>query len=110
MILEKIEEEVGVMPTIVLITPKEETKIKMGRGHSCDMRIHDISVSRIHSIIQYQDGQFKLFDNDSKFGTLIHMKDPYLIKTDKAAVQVGRTVFTFIIKNIEDSPQNQIIK
>lgn len=45
MILEKIEEEVGVMPTIVLITPKEETKIKMGRGHSCDMRIHDISVS-----------------------------------------------------------------
>jgi hypothetical protein len=45
MILEKIEEEAGVMPTIVIIRPSTETKIKMGRGHSCDMRINDISVS-----------------------------------------------------------------
>jgi pSer/pThr/pTyr-binding forkhead associated (FHA) protein len=51
MILEKIEEDIGVMPTIVIITPRVETKIKMGRGHSCDMRINDISVSRVHSII-----------------------------------------------------------
>lgn len=45
MILEKIEEEAGVMPTIIVINPNDETKIKIGRGHTCDMRVTDISVS-----------------------------------------------------------------
>lgn len=58
----------------------------MGRGHACDMRINDISVSRVHSIIQFQDNQFRIFDNDSKFGTLIHLNKPFLVRNDKAAV------------------------
>lgn len=51
MILEKIEEDATVMPTLVIITPEDNIKIKIGRGHACDMRIHDISVSRVHSIL-----------------------------------------------------------
>lgn len=110
LILEKIEEDANVMPTIVIIKPTQETKIKLGRGHSCEMRINDISVSRVHSIIQFQDGHFRIFDNDSKFGTLVHLSQPYQVRTEKAAVQVGRTVFTFIIKNIEETPSSQIIR
>ena len=86
MILEKVEEEAGVMPTIVIIVPKEDTKISMGRGSNCAMRINDISVSRIHSFITYKEGHFRLYDNDSKFGTLVRLKEPYLVKTEKAAV------------------------
>lgn len=46
------------------------------------------------------DKKFLIFDNDSKFGTLILLSNKYPVKYDKAAVQIGRTVFTFVIKNL----------
>ena len=60
--------------------------LKFGRGHQCDLWISDISVSRIHAHLKFDDGKFILFDNDSKFGTMILLKEPYCIKSDKAAV------------------------
>ena len=44
---------------------------KMGRGHESDLRINDISVSRLHAMIKYKEGRFLLEDNVSKFGTLV---------------------------------------
>ena len=43
----------------------------MGRGHESDLRINDISVSRLHAMIKYKDNRFLLEDNVSKFGTLV---------------------------------------
>lgn len=85
--------------TYVLIIPDENDVVKIGRGHQCDMRVSDISVSRIHAHIKFQNNEFLIFDNDSKFGTLILLNENYKVKFDKAAVQVGRTVFTFVLKN-----------
>ena len=85
--------------TYVLIIPDNNEVVKIGRGHQCDMRVSDISVSRIHAHIKFQDSKFLIFDNDSKFGTLILLNENYKVKFDKAAVQVGRTVFTFVLKN-----------
>ena len=45
--------------------------IKLGRGHECEIRITDISVSRNHGLIKNLNDGFYLFDNKSKFGTLI---------------------------------------
>ena len=63
------------------------------------MRISDISVSRVHAIIKFNDGKFFIFDNTSKFGTLIHVNKPFPITTEKIAIQVGKTVLTLILKN-----------
>ena len=42
-----------------------------------EVRITDISVSRIHSQIKLnKNGQVFIEDNQSKFGTLIQIKDP----------------------------------
>jgi pSer/pThr/pTyr-binding forkhead associated (FHA) protein len=49
----------------------ELAEVKLGRGHACEIRIADISVSRIHAKIQLVNGKFLLFDNNSKFGTLV---------------------------------------
>lgn len=84
--------------TLSLIVPTDSENIKLGRGHQCDLRISDISVSRIHALLKYIDGQFLIFDNESKFGTLILLNSDYEIKNDKAAIQIGRTVFTFVLK------------
>ena len=47
--------------------------MKIGRGHDSDIRNGDISVSRYHAWIEYdeKDGKFYLFDNNSKFGSVM---------------------------------------
>jgi pSer/pThr/pTyr-binding forkhead associated (FHA) protein len=40
------------------------------------MKIADISVSRVHSLIKIKNGQLIIEDNGSKFGTLVKIKDP----------------------------------
>lgn len=83
-----------------LIVPNGDDPIRLGRGHQCDLRISDISVSRVHALLRYQNGKFLIFDNESKFGTLILLNEDYRIKNDKAAIQIGRTVFTFVMKYV----------
>jgi pSer/pThr/pTyr-binding forkhead associated (FHA) protein len=48
-----------------------EEPIKLGRGHASDIRISDISVSRLHAYIKYENNKYILTDNNSKFGTLV---------------------------------------
>ena len=45
--------------------------IKLGRGHECEVRITDISVSRNHALIRNNMDGFYIYDNKSKFGTLV---------------------------------------
>ena len=65
----------------------------IGRGHESDVRINDISVSRSHAKLKYdpKEGTLLLRDLKSKFGTLILIKKPLKIKTDKIHLQIGRT-------------------
>jgi pSer/pThr/pTyr-binding forkhead associated (FHA) protein len=50
--------------------------LKIGRGHDNDLRIADISVSRIHAYLKLdaKSGELILEDNSSKFGTLVLLK------------------------------------
>jgi pSer/pThr/pTyr-binding forkhead associated (FHA) protein len=72
--------------------------IKIGRGHQCDIRVTDISVSRVHAFIKLINGKFVLFDNESKFGTLVKLQRDIQINFEKKAFQIGRTVLTFKMK------------
>jgi len=99
-ILEKLSDDQKTS-SFVLIVPEAGQVIKMGRGHQCDFRISDISVSRIHAHLKFDDGKFLIYDNDSKFGTLVLLSQNYTVKEDKAAVQIGRTVFTFVQKKLQ---------
>ena len=78
---------------------------KMGRGHESDLRINDISVSRLHAIIKYKEGRFLLEDNTSKFGTLVLIKKRTpLVPGFNKAVQIGRTVVNFSVKSLANYP------
>jgi pSer/pThr/pTyr-binding forkhead associated (FHA) protein len=57
--------------------------IKVGRGHDCQVRVTDISVSRLHAFFRKSsEGFFLLEDNASKFGTLIQVRKPYFLIRD----------------------------
>eukprot|EP01017_Pseudomicrothorax_dubius_P003643 TRINITY_DN10563_c0_g2_i3.p1 TRINITY_DN10563_c0_g2~~TRINITY_DN10563_c0_g2_i3.p1 ORF type:complete len:251 (+),score=28.86 TRINITY_DN10563_c0_g2_i3:670-1422(+) len=97
LILESITKEKKAGRAIHVLRVGEEG-VKLGRGHQCDVRIGDISVSRLHAEIKYQNDSFLITDNNSKFGTLVLLQEPYLIREEKVAVQVGRTVITFVMR------------
>lgn len=67
--------------------------INIGRGHESDVRINDISVSRSHAMLKYdqETGRLLLRDLKSKFGTLVLLKRPIEIKEKKIHLQIGRT-------------------
>ena len=78
--------------------------IKIGRGHESDVRINDISVSRIHALLKYDKNNGKLLIRNlkSKFGTLILLKNPFFIKEKKIDFQIGRTFIEAYLMNIKD--------
>lgn len=49
---------------------------KIGRSVDTDMKIADISVSRLHSYVRIKNGRLFIEDNGSKFGTLVKIKEP----------------------------------
>ena len=74
--------------------------IKVGRGHDAQVRVTDISVSRFHAKIKKStQGYFMVEDNGSKFGTLVLIRRPLLLKRNiKNMLQIGRTLVELTIK------------
>jgi len=92
--------------SIHVITLNEGEKILMGRGHDCDVRINDISVSRTHSYIMLNKDKIYLHDFKSKFGTLVLMQKEIEISKNKMSLQIGRTLAEIKINVKKDSKQN----
>ena len=85
----------------VLIATDQKKEFRMGRGHESEVRVNDISVSRLHAIIKFKENGFYVQDNNSKFGTLSLVRGKLPMELDKAfAVQIGRTVVSFTVKDI----------
>ena len=112
LLLESLTFEKNSSRMVHLIMPGADKKIfKLGRGHESDVRVSDISVSRCHALVKFNDqtGRFYLEDNLSKFGTLVLSKgqinlEPELTK----AVQIGRSVISFTVKPYQAPPQSEV--
>ncbi len=98
MVLESISSNTSKVIHVVNLSAINE--IRLGRGHDCDVRITDISVSRLHSYIRkHPNGFFYLEDNNSKFGTLALIKTPIQLPSNKTTyIQAGRTMLYIDIK------------
>lgn len=81
----------------VLMPVESKSTFKIGRGHEVDVKIADMTVSRTHASIIMTEKGFALEDNQSKFGTLVLLKDePQEIDADNGlTVQIDRTMVTF---------------
>ncbi|KAL4439591.1 hypothetical protein ABPG74_003993 [Tetrahymena malaccensis] len=98
--MEILSKDKNICKGIHVITLSQKNQIRLGRGHDSDIRISDISVSRCHAILSYDQGIFTIEDNNSKFGTLALIKDPIQLnnQNNNIAIQIGRTVLSFILK------------
>lgn len=107
--------------------PKNEFKV--GRSVESDMKIADISVSRVHSLVRFEGNRLFITDNGSKFGTMVRVNKPHpvmemknnlrknaqgLTVANSAIYQIGRSILYFKMDNYkaikvnnEDIPEEQ---
>ena len=78
-ILETLSNEKKDVKFLYIIHMPNNTRLLMGRSTDCDIRMTDISISRIHSYLENKDGEFYYKDNNSKFGSLIKQQGDILI-------------------------------
>lgn len=90
-----------------MISFDDEQKVTLGRGHESDVRINDISVSRLHATLNFVNGRIRIRDLKSKFGSLVLVKKDLHIKSKKINLQIGRTyIESFVVPN-KEIPQKQ---
>ena len=82
-----------------VISLHNKESIRVGRSNECELRVTDISVSRLHSSIKLIGESFFLEDKGSKFGTLVQVKRPIALEDNfDMSIQAGRTVLVFNLK------------
>ena len=88
--------------------------VKIGRGHECQMRISDVSISRLHALLRIgEDGHMYLEDQHSKFGTLV---DENIVASggfeissgDSLSLQSGRTLISLSVGHPSGSDQDTV--
>ena len=66
----------------MLTVSESKQEFKLGRGHESEVRINDISVSRVHAILKYKEDGFYIEDNMSKFGTIVLLRERFPLKLE----------------------------
>jgi hypothetical protein len=103
MVLESISSNTSKVIHVINMT--HASKLYIGRGHEAQVRVTDISVSRLHAYLaKSTQGYYYLMDNESKFGTLAQVKTPLMLKPSSDTVlQIGRSVFWINVKAVKSS-------
>ena len=87
---------------LLTIKPDGLTEFNIGRGHEAEVRINDISVSRLHAVVRFKPQLgFFIEDLKSKFGTIALAKEKVEIPTQyPVSLQIGRTLITLQAREV----------
>ena len=85
---------------IYVINLDKEKIIKVGRGHESNILLSDISVSRVHCLLNVENGNVYLEDNNSKYGTLVLIQTVKINLAENIFLnlQIGRTFINCKVK------------
>ena len=83
---------------IFVMSFKIKNFLIIGRANNSDIRLSDISVSRNHSVISFDNGEFFIDDIGSKFGTLLLIQNNILFLPYKEiSIQTGKCHLVFYL-------------
>src|SRR5688500_18235426 len=101
------------MPYIILTTTegqelaRRELKdlVLIGRSSDCDVRVHDIMLSREHCGLERRDGHWEAVDLDSRNGTFINgERITRHVLEDGDVIKAGRTEIAFSTADLASAP------
>jgi pSer/pThr/pTyr-binding forkhead associated (FHA) protein len=75
---------------------QDNTELKIGRSNLAQLRVKDVSVSRLHATVTLTNGAFVLKDNGARFQTALQATSSQIrlppLQDTVSKVQLGRTV------------------
>ena len=85
---------------IYIISFDEKNAISIGRGQDCDVRLGDVTVSRMHSLfVRTKDNKIIIKDAGSKFGTLILLQAKKVLISNKIlSIQIGKLYLNLCVQ------------
>ena len=85
---------------IYIISFDEQNAVSIGRGQDCDVRLGDVTVSRIHSLfVRTKDNKIIIKDAGSKFGTLILLQSKKILINNKIlSIQIGKLYLNLCVQ------------
>ena len=85
---------------IYVINLNKDKKLKVGRGHESNILLSDISVSRVHCLLNVENDSIYLEDNNSKYGTLVLIQTPKINLAENIFLnlQIGRSFINCKVK------------
>lgn len=102
-------ERVKIIYLIELKSNVDKT-ISVGRNERNELHFSDASVSRVHSHLLWSKNQLFLYDNDSKFGTLLLVKGRALIKQiENQRLAIDRFMLEFAVKTQIPRVENVLV-
>jgi len=89
---------------VLVATLARDGTLTFGRSaEKAGFRVDDISISRLHAKISFREGKFLLEDNNSRFGTLVCMRQPYVLSQGETiSIQKGGAYVSLTLRH--DSP------
>ena len=91
--------------TVYIVNFSSKNVLRIGRSHEADLRIKDVSVSRLHATIELiknnEESEIVISDNNSKFGSIVLLQTDSLpiFQEPVLSVQFGKNLVSFNIKN-----------
>ena len=85
---------------IYIVSFDTKDKITIGRSQSSDLKISDVTISRIHSVLlRTKDNKILIKDACSKFGTLILLQSKKILINDKIlSIQKGKVLLNLYVE------------
>jgi hypothetical protein len=94
----------------VFVVKLQDSEITLGRSDKNDIIDNDVSVSRHHAAIKFnqENGEITIINKSSKFGVLVLIKDNLKLFTDeKVYLQVGRTFVNLVQKEKKQETEKE---
>jgi len=108
--LNSIKENEYPLSVHLLIFIENSSQFYLGRGQDCDVKISDISVSRKHARIRFENNEIILEDVGSKFGTLVLANEEVEINENVKTLQIGRSLIKAnVASGSYENSDNQLI-
>lgn len=111
--LNSIKENEYPLSVYMMMFTEDNSSFTLGRGHGRDIRIDDISVSRLHARIKLENGKIYIEDEKSKFGTLVLAKEEVVLRKG-VKCQIGRSLVyygdDYYVEGVGDDGEDSVIE
>src|SRR5437867_10853755 len=93
------------------VFPLTGEDLSIGRDASNGLRIRDRSVSRLHCVLNFEGGQYRIRDLESRNGVFVNdipVREKALVDGDQ--IKIGTALFLFLLHEVEPAGEATLVE